>query len=495
MVSKRNLIKGAGGAAAIGGGFIFYINDQDTFNHDSEASSADYIDDDTLVTISPTDDPTHPNGVELLQYHQVKQLSDIKTYKTQTSGINYYIIVEFEKSKISAVEKREFKEGYHMFFFLDKEPVFGTPMSRSLFEAFRNPSDSNLTKFQITADDKQELKQIASKIEDKRKTVTDQPTTPELSGPQLPKVWEIEVDSNIKTELAAVDKNIYAGSTAGTIYSFNSGGDVEWKVQTSSRIEGSLNAGTNVYAGALDGSFYSIAGNGESLWGYNVHDSLVSPPTIADNVVIVVNETGTIFAFSKSGENVWQVTTDSSVLTQPALGQKEAIVCSGDGNIYSVDITSGDIIWKYDADGPFISSPIVNGSKIYAANDTVHSLTLDGEKIWATELDETAINDVSYYRGSIFVANSNKLYSINASTGDTRWQLPTDRSVSTPDFNNEIIYASRPDGILEVDSSKGELVNKYSSNYNISTKPTIFNSLIVVGTLDKRLVAYKLPDD
>jgi hypothetical protein len=112
-----------------------------------------------------------------------------------------------------------------------------------------------------------------------------------------------------------------------------------------------------VYAGCLDGKLYAIgAETGEELWQFESKDPrgkpapIVSPPVLIGNLLIVVNESGTVYVFDLGAE----LGDEAVPLKTISIGADvRSSFCAHDGlvyirgennSIYVVDIDKGEVV-------------------------------------------------------------------------------------------------------------------------------------------------------
>jgi len=108
-----------------------------------------------------------------------------------------------------------------------------------------------------------------------------------------------------------------------------------------------------VYAGCLDGKLYAIeAETGRKLWEFDAGNPIVSSPVLMDNLLIVIDESGTVYIFDLSAEledealplKVISIGADvrSSFHVQEGL----VYIRGEDNQLYVVDIDMGGVSWK-----------------------------------------------------------------------------------------------------------------------------------------------------
>jgi len=108
-----------------------------------------------------------------------------------------------------------------------------------------------------------------------------------------------------------------------------------------------------VYAGCLDDKVYAVeAETGEKLWEFDAGNPVVSSPVLMDNLLIVIDESGTVYVFDLSTE----IENEATPLKTTSIGadvrssfcaQGSLVYIRGEDNwIYVVDIDMGEVSWK-----------------------------------------------------------------------------------------------------------------------------------------------------
>jgi outer membrane protein assembly factor BamB len=177
--------------------------------------------------------------------------------------------------------------------------------------------------------------------------------TGELSG------WSFKSEAGFASSPAIYEDAIYVGSFDRHLYAIEIGSNVStWKFPQE-KPAGNwfwaspiVNAGI-VYAGCLDGKLYAIeAKTGEKLWEFDAASPIVSSPVLMDNLLIVVDEAGTVYVFDLSadlGNEAVPLKTVSigAAVRSPFCAQEGLVYIRGEDNqLYVVDIDKGKVSWK-----------------------------------------------------------------------------------------------------------------------------------------------------
>jgi len=110
-----------------------------------------------------------------------------------------------------------------------------------------------------------------------------------------------------------------------------------------------------VYAACLDGSLYAIeAETGEELWNFGSESSMISSPVLMGNLLIVIDESGTLHVFDISSESgnqavpVKAISIGASVRSSFYAEDGLVYTRGEDKRLYVVDIDRGAVSWTFD---------------------------------------------------------------------------------------------------------------------------------------------------
>jgi outer membrane protein assembly factor BamB len=172
--------------------------------------------------------------------------------------------------------------------------------------------------------------------------------------------WSFKSEAGFASSVVIYEDTIYVGSFDRHLYAIGISSDISsiWKFPQE-KPAGNwfwaspiVNEGI-VYAGCLDGKLYAIeAETGEKLWEFDAGSSVVSSPVLTDNLLIVVDESGTVYVFdldAKLGNEAMPLKTISigADARSPFCAQGSLVYIRGEDNwIYVVDIDKGELSWK-----------------------------------------------------------------------------------------------------------------------------------------------------
>lgn len=144
-----------------------------------------------------------------------------------------------------------------------------------------------------------------------------------------------------------------------------------------------------------------------------------------------------------SGDVVWscEVPGADSLLS---LGEQRLYVTSSGSDVVAVDVTSGELGWRYETGDRIIAEPThVAGSEfdgdgsglvfIPSFDEQLHAVNADsGNREWTFELDGAGQRTTVVHGDRVFQAGMNQVYCLDTCTGTLRWERDAIGRVATP---------------------------------------------------------------
>jgi len=176
----------------------------------------------------------------------------------------------------------------------------------------------------------------------------------------------------------------------------------------------------------------------------------------------------------------WRFRTGGSVISSPSIYDNIAYVGSSDGYLYALDAWNGDLKWKFKTGDLIESSPAVVNDKVYTGGDDGYVYCLDaytGALQWKTFVNgnlpftfgnlvlKSSPAVVEGTAGTVVYIGSldNYLYAIDADNGNVNWKTPALGPIeSSPAFFNGVVYftAEEPEtgALYKLDSATGAIM-------------------------------------
>jgi outer membrane protein assembly factor BamB len=176
--------------------------------------------------------------------------------------------------------------------------------------------------------------------------------------------WSFKSEAGFASAPVIYEDTIFLGSFDRYLYAIKIGSNVSmWK------FPGEAAAGNwfwaspivsegIVYAGCLDGKLYAIeAETGEELWEFDAAGPIVSSPVLMDNLLLAIDESGTMYVFDISAESgdeagpLKAISIGASVRSPFCAQDGLAYIRAEDNQLYVVDIDKAQVSWTFDLTG------------------------------------------------------------------------------------------------------------------------------------------------
>ncbi len=230
------------------------------------------------------------------------------------------------------------------------------------------------------------------------------------------------------------------------------------------------------------------------LWNFTTMKAVVSSPAVANGAVFVGCRDGAVYSINSStGELLWYYYSDGSEInSSPAIYNNSIYVGSDNGNIYSLDIDTGTPLWTSPVGGLVQSSPTIVGGYVYIGSRDHDMFCLnasDGVEIWKYPTSKGVRSSPAFSDGSVFFATDDfHVYALNASTGSKIWRTHTGSVSSSPSTSNGAVYIGSTDGyICSLNASTGAKIWEYLTGGSVSSSPAVAYGCVYIGSDDNNV--------
>ncbi|MFH1101423.1 MAG: DUF2341 domain-containing protein [Methanobacteriota archaeon] len=153
------------------------------------------------------------------------------------------------------------------------------------------------------------------------------------------------------------------------------------------------------------------------------------------------------------------------------------------------------VIWNYSAIISIYSSPATVNNKVYfgSSNNRVYCLNAStGEQIWTYGTYDCVDSSPVVYKGKVYIGSDDgHLYCLNASTGDWIWQYTTNHVVwSSPTVADEKVYFGSNRALYCINASTGAKIWNYTIGFTIYSSPAVANGKVYIGSDDNNVYCF-----
>jgi len=184
-------------------------------------------------------------------------------------------------------------------------------------------------------------------------------------------VWAYLTGGAVSSSPAVANGLVYVGSDDDNVYALNATtGAFVWNYTTGYWVTYSpAVANGAVYVGSCDNNVYCLnASTGMLVWNYTAGLSW-SSPAVAGGDVYFGLEDGVCCLNGASGMPVWIYVTGGEVDSSPAIADGMVCVGSDDGSVYCLNGSTGALAWSYMTGGAVYSSPAVAEGMLYVGSE------------------------------------------------------------------------------------------------------------------------------
>ena len=182
---------------------------------------------------------------------------------------------------------------------------------------------------------------------------------------------------------------VYASSSDRYIYAIDSiNGTLKWKYETGHQNWSQpIVVSDEIIVASLDHSVYALDMTGSLLWQTELNGAIVgSPTTDENNEKVYVSTIGQAFYAleAKTGNVTWQFDTKSSLWSAPLIAEGVLLIVDEAGTIYSVDPNTGKALWTTEVGGKVMSGLLaIDGGFVVVTEDgSVRAFDLDRNPSW-----------------------------------------------------------------------------------------------------------------
>jgi hypothetical protein len=131
---------------------------------------------------------------------------------------------------------------------------------------------------------------------------------------------------------------------------------------------------------------------------------------------------------------------------------------STDRYLYSVDGSSGNRNWRYEAIGEVVSEPAVSDGTVYFSSGGYTYAVSDGDEVWTHSEGAGPASPTTVSLGTVYVTKSRRVFALDSEDGSVFWsyRLGTD-STSKPAFDEDRgnIYVAGDNEVVALDATDG----------------------------------------
>ena len=268
--------------------------------------------------------------------------------------------------------------------------------------------------------------------------------------------------------------------------------------------------GSDLFQGSSDGNLYVINKyNGSVKRVIKDSGGLDATPLFSQGILYFGNNDGYIKAFSyRTGDYLWSYYVGFTVESTPFIYDGRLFVLASNDILYSLDASTGKVLWTIKKDFPSRRPVIKGGSSPIVFDNVVYVGFSDGSFIGANILNGTIVleknlntkgkfkdvNATPYVDEKYIVVPSydGSLFCMERKTGNILWSIQDGSAKSATVIGDTVYYSSDEGLIYNIDLANGNIKWSYKlKDGGIPTAPAILGDYLVVGSSERGVVVLK----
>jgi outer membrane protein assembly factor BamB len=255
--------------------------------------------------------------------------------------------------------------------------------------------------------------------------------------------------------------------------------------------------GSSVVVASADNHLYAFdRTNGNQRWRFNLGQRVTVAPLALDGRIYIADEAARIIALIDNGNEAvedWRNSLPLPPVSSFNVHSDTLFIAVGrenDHQMLAVDRTNGNTLRSLATTGSGLRYPVVGDQLVYVADGQLIAWDVFGdERVW-TRGDINNIPAPPVYArtgissvAELYVADvANRLYSLDANTGETNWSLNTGEPISGLALNASIVFASGNGYVRAVSRVSGEELWRAAVAGQVLAGPLVDNELVLVTT-------------
>lgn len=313
-------------------------------------------------------------------------------------------------------------------------------------------------------------------------------------------IWRFKTDGKIFSSPTLANGKIFIGSQDSSVYCVNQkSGKQKWKFETGGAVP-STPAVKNgrVYFLSFDGKLYAVnEKTGKEFWHFK---------TGGEKVI------GRVGMWGQKPDDMYMEDLYDFFLSSPIVhqveGKQHLFFGSSDSCFYSLDASSGQLLWKFKTKGMIHSRPTIEGNTVFVAGWDTYLYALDiktGKEKWKFKtLDQPNVHLMEGIQaaplikdGVVFIgARDAWFYAVDANTGKLLWKLVNDNSwiLTTAAVKDNTVFYGTSDSyfLMALDTKTGKEKFRVKTNGYIYSSPVISGNVLYFGDFTGQMLAVDL---
>jgi outer membrane protein assembly factor BamB len=226
--------------------------------------------------------------------------------------------------------------------------------------------------------------------------------------------------------------------------------------------------GANVLVGSQDNHLYSFErSTGTQRWRDELCEDgcrqMTLAPMIYENEIFIADQNRTVRALANpnSPNELWRVAIPQPALTSFNIFSDTLFLATGEGanhTLLALHRDNGAVRWSHATTGPGLRYPVIGDQLVYAADSTIEAYDVhNGQLVWENDGIRDIIAGPVYVSPGpsalaelYVVAGNNRIYALDANTGQELWNIDNGESASSLAVNERFLFVTGNDYVKAI---------------------------------------------
>ncbi|MGB0715524.1 MAG: PQQ-binding-like beta-propeller repeat protein [Phycisphaerae bacterium] len=238
-------------------------------------------------------------------------------------------------------------------------------------------------------------------------------------------------------------------------------------------------------------------------WEFSVDDAFSAAAVIADGVIYVGSEEGTLYAVGlRDGKVRWKFEEPEIIQAAPSVCGDRVYVGDDMGTMFAVDRKTGKKIWSFESKGEIISAATCAGDRlVFGSYDGfVYCLSTDGKQLWKLETGGRVHGTPAVFDGRVAAAGCDEyLHVVELASGKSiaKVSMGSVSGASTAVIGDRAYVGTYGNQVLGVDMKAQKVLWRFEDpdrQFPFMSSAAVAQGTLVIGGRDKFVRALSLSD-
>jgi outer membrane protein assembly factor BamB/tRNA A-37 threonylcarbamoyl transferase component Bud32 len=236
----------------------------------------------------------------------------------------------------------------------------------------------------------------------------------------------------------------------------------------------------------------------QPLWVFTCADEIRGSAACDRGIVYFGSYDNYLYALNlESGKLLWKYQAEGGIVSRPAILDDSVFIGSEDSRLHVISRRSGTLLWTYYTQGPVRSSPFPAHGHIFVGSDdwAIHAININGGRgIWQIETSAEVRSTPFVAQDAVYAGNeSGEFYCLDF-RGSIKWRFKAKRAItSSPTIaDNLVLFCSLDSHLYALDAKSGYLVWRFKMDRGSISSPHVADGLIFTGSIDGNIYCVNL---